>query len=152
MRSFVWQQLALLLTLNILFFRWALQSLFAGQSSGVFLDSRSLQKTSPTLASWMSHISYQASVTCIGSSPIDTPTTFVFQQIALIVLSWKMQLFIKTYLCFVSLCRPYPTALAIIYLSRNHHVPRHHSNCIWKVSNLTKVLRKNMVCIMEFNF
>ncbi|XP_073475170.1 receptor for retinol uptake STRA6 isoform X1 [Aquarana catesbeiana] len=46
--------------------RWALQSLFAGQASKVFLDSRSLQKTSPTIASWMSHISYQASVTCIG--------------------------------------------------------------------------------------
>ncbi|XP_072258241.1 receptor for retinol uptake STRA6 isoform X2 [Pyxicephalus adspersus] len=46
--------------------RWALQCLFAGQASKVFLDSRPLQKTSPTLASWMSHISYQASVTCIG--------------------------------------------------------------------------------------
>ncbi|XP_068131839.1 receptor for retinol uptake STRA6 [Hyperolius riggenbachi] len=46
--------------------RWALQSLFAGQTSQVFLDSQPRHPTSPTLASWISHISYQASVTCIG--------------------------------------------------------------------------------------
>ncbi|KAM9312948.1 receptor for retinol uptake STRA6 isoform 2-T3 [Gastrophryne carolinensis] len=46
--------------------RWALQSLFSGQSSKVFLEPRPLRVTSPSLASWMSHISYHASVTCIG--------------------------------------------------------------------------------------
>ncbi|XP_075064400.1 receptor for retinol uptake STRA6 [Mixophyes fleayi] len=46
--------------------RWALQSLCAGQVSQVFLTSRSLQPSPPALASWMSHVSYQAAVTCIG--------------------------------------------------------------------------------------
>ncbi|XP_063782519.1 receptor for retinol uptake STRA6 [Pseudophryne corroboree] len=46
--------------------RWALQSLCAGQVSQVFLNSRSLHPSPPALASWMSHISYQAAVTCIG--------------------------------------------------------------------------------------
>ncbi|KAG9489600.1 hypothetical protein GDO78_005519 [Eleutherodactylus coqui] len=46
--------------------RWALQSLCAGQVSQVFLKPRSLHPSPPALASWMSHISYQAAVTCIG--------------------------------------------------------------------------------------
>ncbi|XP_040269638.1 receptor for retinol uptake STRA6 [Bufo bufo] len=46
--------------------RWALQSLCAGQVSQVFLKPRSLQPSPPALASWMSHISYQAAVTCTG--------------------------------------------------------------------------------------
>ncbi|XP_077120222.1 receptor for retinol uptake STRA6 [Ranitomeya variabilis] len=46
--------------------RWALQSLFAGQVSQVFLKPRSLHPSPPALASWMSHISYQAAVTCTG--------------------------------------------------------------------------------------
>ncbi|XP_075713870.1 receptor for retinol uptake STRA6 [Rhinoderma darwinii] len=46
--------------------RWALQSLCAGQVSQVFLKPRSLHPSPAALASWMSHISYQAAVTCIG--------------------------------------------------------------------------------------
>ncbi|KAM3925040.1 receptor for retinol uptake STRA6 isoform 2-T2 [Leptodactylus fuscus] len=46
--------------------RWALQSLCAGQVSQVFLKPRSLHPSPPALASWMSHTSYQAAVTCIG--------------------------------------------------------------------------------------
>ncbi|XP_053573305.1 receptor for retinol uptake STRA6 [Bombina bombina] len=46
--------------------RLALQSLFAGQVSLVFLQPRSLHPTSAGLSSWMSHVSYQAAVTCLG--------------------------------------------------------------------------------------
>ncbi|XP_056428730.1 receptor for retinol uptake STRA6 [Hyla sarda] len=46
--------------------RWALQSLCAGKVTQVFLKPRSLHPSPPALASWMSHISYQAAVTCIG--------------------------------------------------------------------------------------
>ncbi|CAH2273337.1 stimulated by retinoic acid gene 6 homolog [Pelobates cultripes] len=46
--------------------RWALQSLCAGQSSLVFLDSRSPSPSPSVLSSWMGHISYQAAFTCIG--------------------------------------------------------------------------------------
>ncbi|XP_053320285.1 receptor for retinol uptake STRA6 [Spea bombifrons] len=46
--------------------RWAMQSLCTGQSSLVFLQSRSLSPTSWILSSWMSHISYQAAFTCLG--------------------------------------------------------------------------------------
>ncbi|KAM4675380.1 receptor for retinol uptake STRA6 [Discoglossus pictus] len=46
--------------------RWALRSLYSGQHSLVFLSPRSLRPTPPGLSSWMSHISYQAAVTCLG--------------------------------------------------------------------------------------
>ncbi|KAG8440266.1 hypothetical protein GDO86_006148 [Hymenochirus boettgeri] len=46
--------------------RWALQSLTSGQVSPVFLEPRTLKPTPMTLSSWISHISYQAAVTCFG--------------------------------------------------------------------------------------
>ncbi|KAM4748300.1 receptor for retinol uptake STRA6 [Rhinophrynus dorsalis] len=46
--------------------RWAVQSLCAGQVSSVFLDSRTIHPTPLALSSWMSHVSYQVAMTCLG--------------------------------------------------------------------------------------